>query len=146
MTHKQTTQRNIIALFGPISAILIVVLVTTTGAFSQSPSPAASTTNATSPKATPTPAKVQSDPIVDKWRMFDSFRIFRPDGTATGPGGAVAGKWRCLSSGSPRHYEINWNGGVFIDTVRLVKNGTELSGKNQRGNKVLLTRIPKNQQ
>lgn len=90
------------------------------------------------------PWKGFPDPILGRWRWFNAqFKIFRDDGTVVGPKGDKQGTWKFLKQyGEPRHYEVNWKGSLWIDQLKLVRNGTELKGKNQEGRVITAYKVP----
>jgi hypothetical protein len=63
-----------------------------------------------------------------------------PDGTASSSLGTAT--WKCTSKAKPPTYVLNWNDGLYIDTVHLIKGGKEISGKNAQGQPVTATRLP----
>jgi hypothetical protein len=83
----------------------------------------------------------KADAIVGRWRWVGPEVVtIRPDGTAASSVGN--GTWKCTSKAKPPTYVINWSNGVFIDTLRLIKGGKELSGKNAQGQAINATRLP----
>ena len=80
-----------------------------------------------------------ADPIVGRWRWFNNtIYVLNADGTTT-PG---KGRWKCVSpEQTPRKYVIDWKEELWIDTLYLEKNGTTLSGHNQKGRKITASRL-----
>ena len=81
-----------------------------------------------------TAATVPPDPILGKWIWLSKHKVaIANDGTAIHSDGHHA-KWRFLGNKEvERKYEFIWNEGVFIDNVRLSKDGKKTRRKEQEG-------------
>lgn len=87
-----------------------------------------------------TPKAPEPDPILGRWRWSNAqIVIFYPDGKAHCD--SYEGTWKVLSTATPRKYEINW-AERFVDTVRLIKNATQLDGSTKGGGKISAERLP----
>lgn len=73
------------------------------------------------------------DPVVGRWKWGRDVRRFKEDGTATGNG-----TWKRI--GNDR-YEIIWDRGVWVDTLRMKSGGNEMVGKNQKKHDVRVERV-----
>ena len=52
-------------------------------------------------------------------------------------------KWKFVGNKEvERKYEFIWNEGIFIDNVRLSKDGKKLEGKSKKGERVWAERVP----
>lgn len=91
------------------------------------------------PKSSPR----DKDPILGKWIFHGEHRIaITADGKAISHKGSN-GVWRFLSNPEvERRYEIVWDEGLFIDSVRLSRDGKTLQGKNQKGRRIHAVRAP----
>ncbi|MBT7300603.1 MAG: arabinan endo-1,5-alpha-L-arabinosidase [Victivallales bacterium] len=82
------------------------------------------------------------DPVIGRWSWFSG------DTVVLGPGGKVNGgkatTWRRVGTRG-RRYEIRWHNGTFVDRLTLSRDGTRLTGKNQRGTTVSGTRLGTNE-
>ena len=68
------------------------------------------------------------DPICGKWKWFTGeVHRFGPNGQIVGEKGCY---WKRIEGTTPPRYIVTWRAD-FVDTLRLVKDGTELRGKNQ---------------
>lgn len=83
------------------------------------------------------------DPLVGHWIWHGgNFVTVSADGTAVSRKGARA-TWRFLDNKElERKYEVIWDDGVFIDTMRMSRDGKKLTGKNQKGERVSATIAP----
>lgn len=82
------------------------------------------------------------DPIIGQWHFPNGDRIvIQPDGVALA-NGRPRGVWRFLKNPEvERKYEIVWDDGVFIDVLRLSRDGKKLEGKNQQGKRIIAIRL-----
>jgi hypothetical protein len=76
---------------------------------------------------------VTRDPIVGKWKWFDSTEVaIHQDGTFLSSAGH-GGRWRFVPNAGPsRDYVLQWDKG-FVDSLSMASEGNELRGKNQFG-------------
>ena len=83
------------------------------------------------------------DPILGKWIWLSKHKVaIAKDGTASHSDGHQA-KWKFLGNKEvERKYEFIWNEGIFIDNVRLSKDGKKLEGKSRKGERVWADRAP----
>jgi len=62
------------------------------------------------------------------------------DGSVASPWGA--GKWKTVPSAAvERKYEIDWVVNAAVDTFVLAAEGKRFEGKNNRGQRVVATRV-----
>ena len=79
--------------------------------------------------------------IIGKWKWFDGGTvIINKNGTVTSKYGNN-GKWKAIQTKTGIKYIINWNKGLYIDTLTL--SGNMLKGKNQYGTNVWGQKIGK---
>lgn len=92
------------------------------------------------PKADEARAK---DPILGKWVWHGGHPVtVAADGTATSTKGPRA-TWKFLNNKElERKYEVVWDEGIFIDTVRLSRDFKKVEGKNQKGERITAVRAP----
>jgi hypothetical protein len=78
------------------------------------------------------------DPICGKWKWISgAVHQFGPNGHVVGEKGCT---WKRIEGGKRPTYIITWKTD-YVDTLHLIKGGTELRGKNNEGNEVWGTRL-----
>ena len=93
-----------------------------------------------SAEANATPA-TKPDPLVGEWRYFNDHVVtITADGKLASP--KATGTWEFTNNKEvERRYKLTWEGGLFIDTLLLSRDGSRLTGKNQKGDKISATRV-----
>jgi len=79
-----------------------------------------------------------NDPIVGRWRWHNNTILaIRGDGTVGWNLGNGKGTWKCASPNQdPRKYLLDWERGLYVETLYLKKHGNRLTGHDQFGHHV----------
>jgi hypothetical protein len=86
--------------------------------------------------------KTAADPIVATWRWFNDVRVTCRDDGSFDANNGQKGVWKNVSTkGKEATYEFQWDGGVYIDTLTILRGGKSLAGQNQNGFKVTAERV-----
>jgi hypothetical protein len=82
----------------------------------------------------PTSTPTNPDPIIGNWIYHGKYiASIKADGTCSYPNG-LNGTWRYLNNPEiERKYEIIWKAGVFVETMKLSRDGKTLEGRNKKG-------------
>src|SRR5215213_3686843 len=93
------------------------------------------------PAQPPSPPALKPDPIVGEWRYFNNHIVtITADGRLASP--KAAGTWEFTNNKElERKYKLTWQGGLFVDTLVLSRDGNRLAGKNQKGERVSAARV-----
>ena len=88
-------------------------------------------------------ADTPPDPILGKWIWQASNTvILTADGKAAHSKGFQA-TWKYMDNKElERKYEFIWDNGIFIDKVRLSRDGKKLEGKDKNGKRTWADRAP----
>lgn len=83
------------------------------------------------------------DGIIGTWRWFNGATVTCDENGICTASNGFAGPWRCRKA--PGTFEIRWGRGgkkaLYVDTLRLSHDGTQLAGKNQLDGGVSARRI-----
>jgi hypothetical protein len=86
--------------------------------------------------------KTIADPIIATWRWFNDVRVTCRDDGSFDANNGQKGVWKNVSTkGKEATYEFQWDGGVYIDTLTILRGGKSLAGQNQNGFKVTADRV-----
>lgn len=89
----------------------------------------------------------KADPIVGRWRWMDKQVVeCQADQTFTVKPSNRRGKWKRINATTvEKKYELQWDDGLFTDTLMMSRDEKKLSGKNQEGKRIEATKLEKGQ-